>query len=52
MKKEYIAPETEAIEIETAGMLCSSPLEGGFGDDATTPAKAREFYDDWDYEEE
>ena len=46
MKKEYIAPETETIDIDTAGVLCSSPLEGGFGNVATTPAKAPMF-DDW-----
>ena len=37
----------EAIEMEIAGMLCSST-----GGDATIPGKARLFDDDWDDQED
>jgi len=45
MKKTYIEPETEALEIECIGMLCTST--GTFvGGDADEPAHARE-YEEW-----
>jgi hypothetical protein len=53
MKKIYMAPETEAIEIEIGGMLCNSPgsaTSSDIGGDAFEPGKAR-FLDDWDEEE-
>ena len=50
MKRMYLTPESIVIDLESSGMLCSSPLVGEFGDDATTPAKAR-LFDDWDDEE-
>ncbi|SFW10796.1 hypothetical protein SAMN02910409_0210 [Prevotellaceae bacterium HUN156] len=44
MKKEYMEPLMEAVEIATMGMLCVS---GGIDDDpATDPAKSRLFDDD------
>jgi hypothetical protein len=51
MKRMYLTPESIVIDLESSGMLCSSPLDGEFGDDATTPAKGRGFYGDWDDEE-
>lgn len=45
MKKIYEAPMAEVIELETAGMLCTST---GIGGEATDPAKARLWDDDWD----
>ena len=49
MKKMYIAPEMETIEIVPAGMLCIST---GIGDDATIPGQARFLDEDWDDFEE
>lgn len=49
MKKKYIAPKMETIEIVTAGMLCVST---DIGDDATIPGKARFLDEDWDDWEE
>ena len=46
MKKSYLKPETEVIEIESAGMLC---LSTGVGD-ADKPALSPEF-GDWDDDE-
>ena len=45
MKKRYVEPEMEAIEMESTGMLCSSDVEGGMNDDADGGALARE--DEW-----
>ncbi len=46
MKKQYITPETEAILIDTAQMLC---LSTPFGDDANDPANVPELFDDEDW---
>lgn len=43
MKKLYIIPESELIDIEVAGMLC---LSTGIGDDAEGPAQAPPFDED------
>lgn len=51
MKKRYFAPTMEAIEMEIAGMLCSS-TDTEIGGDATIPGKARLFDDDWDDQED
>jgi hypothetical protein len=48
MKKIYIVPQCEEIELKYLGMLCVS---GGFGGDADSPGKSRMF-DDWDDNEE
>ena len=41
MKKRYVEPLMEAMEIESEGMLCV--VSGGVGNgDASTPAHARE----------
>lgn len=51
MKKLYIIPATEIIEIELTEMLCVST---SFGEDADKPANARGVFsdeDDWDTEE-
>ena len=50
MKKTYMTPETEVIEIEIVSMICTSDLEGELGGDADNPAKARLFEEegsDW-----
>ena len=47
MKKKYIEPLMEAIEMESIGMLCNS-LDNGFTDETNEPAKARFFDDDWE----
>ena len=39
MKKKYIMPQAEEIEIKLTSMLCVS---GGFGDDADGPAQSPE----------
>ena len=45
MKKEYIRPETEVMEIKTSGMLCiSGELDGDANQDAMSPGLS----DDWD----
>lgn len=50
MKKLYVTPNIEIIDMELSGMLClSTPLNG----DADGPANARLFdgdLDDWDEE--
>lgn len=51
MKCMYLTPESIVIDLESSGMLCSSPLDSEFGDEATSPAKARMFYGDWDDED-
>jgi len=43
MKKEYIEPQMEVIEMLPEGMLCLSGLIDG---DATEPGMARLFADD------
>ncbi|MBR4920480.1 MAG: hypothetical protein IKZ62_04080 [Prevotella sp.] len=40
MKKQYIEPQTEVLDIEYRGMLAQS-----FGDPAEEPAHSREFED-------
>lgn len=40
MKKKYIIPEAEVIEIDLQTMLC---ISGGLGGDASDPALAPEF---------
>ena len=45
MKKRYVEPLVEAMEMESAGMLCSSDVDGGMSDDANGGALARE--DEW-----
>jgi hypothetical protein len=46
MKKRYMEPLMEAMEIESIGMLCDS-LGNGFTDETTEPAKAPLLID-WD----
>lgn len=45
MKKRYVEPLVEAIEIETEGMLCESGVDSGMDEDAQGVALARE--DEW-----
>ena len=45
MKKIYMIPKAEVIELETIGMLCSS-VGSELGGYADSPGKARE-WDDW-----
>ena len=45
MKKQYLKPEIEIIQLEQRGMLC---ISGGLGGEASGPAKSRMFDDDWD----
>ena len=50
MKKTYMIPMTEVIDLEPSGMLCSSNLTGSFDGDADNPGKAPLFEDeefDW-----
>ena len=50
MKKTYMIPETEVIDMELFGMICTSDLGSDLGGDADNPAKARLFEDeesDW-----
>ena len=46
MKKVYIIPQLEVIELNYAGLLCLSGDLGGIADE---PGKAR-LYDDWEEE--
>ena len=46
MKKEYIRPETEVMELRTSGMLCL--LSGEIDGDATEDAQSPGLSDDWD----
>ena len=48
MKKIYLEPRTEAMEIENEGMLCASDASGDMGSDAGGAALTRE--DEWDDE--
>ena len=48
MKKRYVEPLMEAMEIESEGMLCESGVNGGMGDNADGAALTRE--DEWDDE--
>ena len=45
MKKKYFEPQIEVIELLSEEMLL---LSTSVGEDATGPANAREFLDDWD----
>jgi hypothetical protein len=45
MKKRYVEPLMEDIEMESTGMLCSSDVDGSMGGDADGTALARE--DEW-----
>ena len=45
MKKRYMEPLMEAMEMEGTGMLCSSDVNGGMEGDADGGALARE--DEW-----
>ena len=45
MKKRYVEPLMEDIEMESTGMLCDSGVDGGMGGDAGGTALARE--DEW-----
>ena len=49
MKKRYMEPLMEAMEMESAGMLCSSGVDGGMDGVASGAALARED-EDWDEE--
>ena len=47
MKKTYMTPQTEVLELEADGLM--NTISAGIGDDATTPGKARELFgDDFD----
>ena len=48
MKKRYVEPLMEAMEMESTGMLCDS-LGNGFTEETTEPAKAP-LYQEWDEE--
>ena len=51
MKKRYMRPEMEAMEIESEGMLCESGVNGGMSENpASTPALAPYWDEDWDEE--
>jgi hypothetical protein len=45
MKKRYVEPLMEDIEMESTGMLCSSDVDGSMGDNAGGAALGRE--DEW-----
>ena len=49
MKKRYVEPLMEAMEIESEGMLCESGVNGGMGDSAGGAALAP--YYEWEDEE-
>ena len=49
MKKEYVEPRIEAIEMMTEEVLL---LDTSVGGDADSPANDREFWGDWDDEED
>ena len=51
MKKIYLEPRTEAMEIENEGMLCSSGVDGDFSSNAAEENAKVRFMDDWDEEE-
>ena len=46
MKKRYMRPEMEAMEIESEGMLCESGVNGGMSDSAGGAALAP--YTEWE----
>ena len=50
MKKTYIIPQVDVIDLEYSGMLCSSNLTGNIDGSASDPAHAHAF--DWDDEED
>jgi hypothetical protein len=51
MKKRYVEPLMEAMEIESEGMLCESGVNGGMSENpASTPALAPYWDEDWEEE--
>jgi hypothetical protein len=50
MKKRYLRPAVEAMEIENERMLCSSGVSGSMGDSANSPALAPYWDEDWEEE--
>jgi hypothetical protein len=46
MKKRYVEPLMEAMEIESEGMLCESGVNGGMSDSAGGAALAP--YTEWE----
>ena len=42
MKKKYMTPQTEVLELAADGLM--NGVSTGIGDDATKPGKARELF--------
>ena len=49
MKKTYMTPQTEVLELEADGLM--NTISAGIGDDATTPGKARELFGNEDFDD-
>ena len=49
MKKTYIIPQIDVIELKYSGLLCGSGIDGDLGGIADEPGKARDF--GWDDED-